>query len=86
MAKHAHATEVNVALVREPGAAGDALRITVADNGRGFDPAQVADGIGIAGMRERVAAYAGTFEVASVPGEGTAVTIRLPLAVSASAP
>jgi len=73
-----HAREVDVA--------GDALRITVADNGKGFDPALVAGGIGIAGMRERVAAYAGTFDLSSMPGAGTVITIRLPPAASAGAP
>jgi two-component system sensor histidine kinase UhpB len=85
VAKHARATEVAVTLAREEAAAGHDLRITVADNGKGFDPAQVAGGIGIAGMRERVAAYAGTFDVDSMPGAGTVITIRLPLAASAGA-
>lgn len=84
-AKHARATEVVVTLARENAAAGDALRITVADNGKGFDTAQVTGGIGIAGMRERVAAYAGTFDLASMPGAGARLTIRLPLAASAGA-
>ncbi|WP_371868689.1 sensor histidine kinase [Pseudoduganella ginsengisoli] len=86
VAKHARATEVTVALARESKEGGDALRITVTDNGKGFDPALAAGGIGIAGMRERVAAYAGTFDVASMQGAGTSITIRLPLAASADAP
>jgi two-component system, NarL family, sensor histidine kinase UhpB len=86
VAKHARATEVTVVLARECAGADDRLRITVADNGKGFDPAQSTGGIGIAGMRERVAAYAGAFDVASMPGVGTTVTIRLPLAASAGAP
>lgn len=86
VAKHARATAVTVSLARESSSSGDALRIVVADNGKGFDPSRVAGGIGIAGMRERVAAYAGAFDVASMPGAGTTVTIRLPLTASADAP
>jgi two-component system sensor histidine kinase UhpB len=85
VAKHARAKEVTVTLAREAGPRGAALRITVADDGKGFDPALEPGGIGIAGMRERVAAYAGTFDVASLPGHGTTVTIRLPLVPPSSA-
>ncbi len=86
VAKHARATEVTVTLAREDAPDGGALLVTVADNGRGFDPAMSTGGIGIAGMRERVAAYAGTFDVASMPGAGATLTIRLPLAASSGAP
>ena len=55
------------------------LRIAVADDGAGFDPAVARDGIGIIGMRERVYALQGTMAVHSDPGQGTEVAIVLPL-------
>jgi two-component system sensor histidine kinase UhpB len=51
----------------------------VADDGVGFDPASASEGIGIIGMRERVYALHGRFDVSSSPGKGTIVAITLPL-------
>lgn len=76
--KHADATAAQVSLKL----AGDALHIEVADNGAGFDPAQVSEGIGIIGMRERVFALNGTIDVRSQPGKGTVVAIALPLSAA----
>ncbi|HEX6684761.1 MAG TPA: sensor histidine kinase [Candidatus Limnocylindrales bacterium] len=56
---------------------GAGLRLTVNDDGRGFDPA-AARGLGLPTMRERVEAAGGSFAVTSSPGAGTAVTARLP--------
>ena len=48
----------------------------IADDGRGFDPAQVARGrLGIASMRERTAGIGATLNVTSSPGEGTQVVV-----------
>jgi two-component system sensor histidine kinase UhpB len=73
--KHAAAAHAQVSLVL----AGDALRINVADDGAGFDPALAPGGIGIIGMRERVYALHGTIAVHSARGAGTEVAIVLPL-------
>jgi signal transduction histidine kinase len=57
----------------------------VKDDGRGFDVAgtienAAAEGhLGVIGMRERVRAYGGTFQVISHRGMGTTVTVDLPL-------
>ncbi len=73
IAKHAHATQIRVA-VSDSG--GD-LRVEVKDDGAGFDPADSSDGFGLAGMRERVALTGGTLTVES--GEhGTLVKACLP--------
>ncbi|HWJ93995.1 MAG TPA: ATP-binding protein, partial [Telluria sp.] len=76
--KHAGATAAQVSLILSR----DALHIEVADNGAGFDPAQVSEGIGIIGMRERVFALDGRIEVRSQPGQGTVVEIALPLSAA----
>lgn len=70
--KHSRATTANVVLARRDGA----LDITVADNGTGFDPARTADGVGLAGMRERVQALGGQFSLDCA--SGTRIRITLP--------
>jgi signal transduction histidine kinase len=55
------------------------VRITVRDNGSGFDPASKTDGYGILGMRERAQLLGGTLDIASTPGEETTLTAVLPL-------
>ncbi|MFC9247832.1 sensor histidine kinase [Streptomyces sp. NPDC057136] len=76
--KHAHAREVAVALAY----AADGLELTIVDDGRGFDPAARSGGYGLPGMRARVSEIGGTAKVCSAPGEGTELTIRLPVAAS----
>ena len=51
----------------------------VADDGRGFDPASVREGVGISGMRERASALGGRLEIESAPGRGTTVKVEVPL-------
>jgi signal transduction histidine kinase len=59
--------------------ADDALTVTVRDDGCGFDPAEPAGGYGLTGLRARAAEVGGTAKVRSAPGEGTTVTVRLPV-------
>jgi signal transduction histidine kinase len=55
--------------------------VAVIDDGAGFIPADdPADGIGLSGMRERAVMLGGSFRVASVPGRGTTVDARIPVA------
>lgn len=58
--------------------------VLIEDNGRGFDPqARVAAErrcLGLTGMRERAALLGGTFSIDSIPGQGTTVRARIPLA------
>jgi signal transduction histidine kinase len=55
------------------------MRAEVADDGRGFDPASVREGLGISGMRERASALGGWLEIESEPGKGTSVRVEIPL-------
>jgi len=73
--KHAHATEVRVQLELD----GDRLRVTVADNGDGFDPTTVKRGNGLEHSARRMEEVAGTFLVESSPGAGTRIRLDLPL-------
>ena len=65
-------------------AAAAAVTLSIKDDGRGFDVSGTLDTaaaeghLGVVGMRERVRARGGTFQVISHPGMGTAVTVDLP--------
>ncbi|MEW6514023.1 MAG: CHASE3 domain-containing protein [Pseudomonadota bacterium] len=60
---------------------GRRYRLTIADNGRGFDPASVRPGaMGLVNMRERAALMRGTCEIARRPEGGIQIVIELPLA------
>lgn len=64
---------------------GAALRLEVTDRGRGLTAGPLDStigpslGVGIAGMRERVRQLKGTFQVESIPGHGTTITVLLPI-------
>ena len=73
--KHAHATEVRVQLELD----GERLRVTVADNGDGFDPASVKRGNGLDHSARRMEEVGGTCRVDSAPGAGTQVRLNVPL-------
>jgi signal transduction histidine kinase len=55
------------------------LSFRVRDDGQGFDAATTAPGSGLQGMRDRLAALAGTVEIESTPGAGTVVTGQIPV-------
>jgi signal transduction histidine kinase len=59
----------------------DRLRVTIRDNGSGFEPDGVGQrvGLGLLSMRERAAAIGATLEIASRPGSGTAIILERPL-------
>ena len=62
---------------------GEELELAVEDDGRGFPPEELAERlanghVGLASQRVRVEAAGGSMRIASSPGEGTRVAIRLP--------
>ena len=71
--RHASASAVVLRVSR----IGDVVAVHVEDDGVGFDPA-AAHGVGLAGLRDRAAEVGGAVDVASAPGEGTRVTVRVP--------
>ncbi|RME45225.1 MAG: HAMP domain-containing protein [Caldilineae bacterium] len=75
--KHAEASSVDITLTQSD----DRLTLSIADDGRGFDPAslQHSQSLGVAGMRERVNLLRGNFLLESTPGQGTKITITLPV-------
>ncbi|MEU9020520.1 sensor histidine kinase [Actinomadura sp. NPDC048394] len=78
VAKHAGASRVALTLSYM----GDLITLDVRDDGAGFAPDRVAPsadgGYGLTAMRRRVARVAGTLEIESEPGAGTAISASVP--------
>jgi signal transduction histidine kinase len=54
-------------------------RILVRDDGRGFDPGAVRDGMGLSNLSARASRLGGSAEISTAPGAGTTVEVQLPL-------
>jgi signal transduction histidine kinase len=79
-AKHSHAANVWLQVCRRRGS----IELMARDDGHGFAPAKLSETIraghiGLASIRERVAAAGGTTSIDTTLGAGTSVTIRLPI-------
>jgi signal transduction histidine kinase len=72
--KHAGARQVSVRLCYADGV----VRLTVSDDGGGFDIDLVNGGYGLHGMRERVRQVGGTIQVRSAVGAGTEISVEVP--------
>jgi signal transduction histidine kinase len=75
-AKHSSAGTVSLRVAEDS----DRWRLTVTDDGTGFDPTQrsAASGVGLANMRDRLDAVGGTVEIVSSERTGTTVTAVVP--------
>lgn len=73
--RHGDAERIKVRLRRSKGW----VEVSVADDGNGFDPDDVAPGFGLQGMRERAELARGELEIESESGRGATVRLRLPL-------
>ncbi|MBI2927624.1 MAG: hypothetical protein HYY24_18155 [Verrucomicrobia bacterium] len=73
--KHAGARSVILQLAVTEGE----LRLTVRDDGRGFDPSHANGGSGLRNLQERFQQAGGSFEISSQQGGGTVVTAGLSL-------
>ena len=78
--KHGDARRAHVEVVEDD----STVRVTVRDDGRGFDPTIQSAGFGLIGMRERVELLRGTLEVTSAPGQGTTINAKFPVGAGAS--
>jgi two-component system NarL family sensor kinase len=80
IAAHSGASRVTVRLRN----LGTHVELTVRDNGHGFDTSALPLGsFGIVGMAERARIAGGSFQVESVPGRGTTITVDLPVTADA---
>ncbi|HWH40112.1 MAG TPA: PAS domain S-box protein, partial [Usitatibacter sp.] len=85
IAKHSGATKVELHLDWTA----SQVRLTIADNGRGFDAAAAAKrntGLGLVGMRERATVVGGNFAVESSAASGTRLQVRVPIALEGVPP
>lgn len=83
VSKHARATECRVTLgTADEGAS---IRLIVADDGVGIDHDSNGSGLGLVGMRERLAALKGSLTITSAPGQGTTLEVVIPV-VNSSGP
>ncbi len=70
--KHAEANNINLQLVQDE----DRVSLTVQDDGKGFDPERVQDGMGLNNIKNRVASYDGKMSIYSSPGKGSEINIE----------
>jgi signal transduction histidine kinase len=76
--KHSKAKKVDVLLNYSNGKA----RLLIADDGVGFDTANIKTGIGLENIRRRVKLFAGHIEIISSPGKGCRVLLEMPITQS----
>ena len=73
--KHANARSVSISVARRE----SAVAAVIEDDGDGFDPRVVREGgVGLLGMRERLALLDGRVEIESRPGAGTTLVAEVP--------
>jgi PAS domain S-box-containing protein len=77
VSRHARASLVNIVLEQRDGD----LALEVRDNGVGIDPEVIEkpSALGVLGMRERAAMVEGHLDIASRPGRGTVLSVRIPV-------
>jgi signal transduction histidine kinase len=73
--KHAQAQHVSIFLTWREGRAAAVIE----DDGRGFEPQGGTEGLGLLGMRERLALLGGSLAIESSPGSGTTLVAEVPV-------
>jgi PAS domain S-box-containing protein len=75
VAKHSKADLARLVLRKTA----DKIELSIEDNGEGFDPESMKQGLGLTSMRERTELSGGTFEVESILGKGTRIRASWPI-------
>lgn len=75
VAKHARASKVGIRFTLH----GDSLLMQISDNGIGFDPSDKVRTYGLLGIKERALMIGGEAIIDSKPGQGTQVSLRIPI-------
>ena len=85
VARHAETSEASLSFLCNE----SRLTLAVSDNGRGFDPGpssgdkNAQNGFGLSSINERVVNIGGEMEIDSSPGNGTTITLTIPISISA---
>ena len=84
VARHSGANRVDVKLFYQ----NNFLRLSVKDNGIGFNPAVMTEieGLGLAGMQERASLVGGTFKIRTRPQKGAHIFLKVPFSRAPSGP
>lgn len=75
VAKHSQASKVNIFFVVD----GESLFLLIKDYGIGFDTSRKAQSFGLLGIKERARMIGGSATIESVPGQGTQVSVNIPI-------
>lgn len=73
--RHAQPSKIRISVAY----ADSSVRLTIQDDGHGYDPTSEHKGFGVKGMRRRAAAISAMLEIETAPGEGTRVIVTAPL-------
>ncbi len=71
--RHGQAQRVSIRLFKH----GEEVRLTIQDDGKGFNPQTESQGLGMLSMRERAQLAQGRLTVTSAPGQGSRVEVTL---------
>ncbi|GGB02448.1 MEDS domain-containing protein [Puia dinghuensis] len=84
VARHSKATDVRVDMQYSE----KQLILTITDNGHGFDKGVIAGKrtLGILGMKERTTIIGGEYHLRTKPGQGTGISVKIPLRTQAEKP
>ena len=73
--KHSDATKIEVGLrITE-----NIIKLSIFDNGKGFDKKRTFDGIGLQNIKTRSETFKGICNINTSPGKGCEVTVRIPI-------
>jgi NarL family two-component system sensor histidine kinase LiaS len=75
IARHSDASQVDIDLIYK----NEQVTCSIHDNGIGFDPDNTYDGLGLRSMAERADSVGGDLEIDTKLGEGTSISIKIPI-------
>ncbi len=73
--KHAQATSATLQIIHSQ----NEISIMAQDNGKGINTDEIKDGMGLQNIQSRIEAMQGTYRFDSTPGQGTTISIEIPL-------
>jgi PAS domain S-box-containing protein len=74
--KHSQASLIDITFARTK----EAIRMSIEDNGIGFDPLFMKSGIGLENIKRRVQVHSGSYVIQTAPGKGCKLEVKIPLA------